>query len=73
MAQEFGIPCELTIIPGGASRQNKIILRANGETVFDDYEDNLSDGQKEVTKLIAQAHARLLTNWSERFSQRKPD
>lgn len=64
MLQAFTIPCELTIVPGGQTVQTKVTLRANGETVFDEYEQDLTDGQKQVAKQVAEAQAKLLTKWA---------
>lgn len=65
MGQQFNIPCELTIIPGGSSTMaNKVILKANGETVLEEYEHSLDDGHKDLIKQIAEAHARVLSKWA---------
>ncbi len=64
MAKPFTIPCELVIIPGGATRQNKISMQVNGEIAFEGYENDLSDGLKEAVAKIAEAESRLLSKWS---------
>lgn len=65
MFGEIRIPCELVILPGGPSRQARLSLKVNGETVFEDYEESLSSEQKELTKQIAAAQGRLLTKWAQ--------
>ena len=67
MGQPFNIPCELTVIPGVATTQNKIIMRVNGETAFEGYEEELSDGLREAVAKIAEAQARLVNKWSLNF------
>jgi len=64
MFGEIRIPCELVITPGGPTKQAKLRLSVNGETVFEDYEQGLSSEQKELTKQIAAAQGRLLTKWA---------
>lgn len=64
MTAAFSIPCELTVTPGGDSRQNKFKLTASGETVFDDFQSNLSPEQIALCKQIAEAQSRLLHKWA---------
>lgn len=62
---EVTIPCVLTIIPGGGSTQNKLVLTTNGETVFDDYEHSLSPEQRDIAGQICSTHARVLKKFGE--------
>jgi len=65
MSERIVIPCELQVIPGGCStRQNRFCLSASGETVFDEYEHDLSPAQLEVVREVVKAHARLLVKWA---------
>lgn len=65
MNERIVIPCELEIYPGGCStRQNRFKLTASGETVFDEYEHDLTPQQLDVTKQVVKSHARLLVKWA---------
>lgn len=59
------IPCELLIVPGNSTTQNKVILRADGVTVFAEYEDSLTAAQLDVSKQIVEAMAKSLSGWAD--------
>lgn len=65
--QKIVIPCELTVVPGGATTQNKLTLTASGETVFDDFEQSLSREERAVAGQICGANARLLKKYGEKL------
>lgn len=70
MSKPIPIACELTITPGGSTQQNRVALRANGETVFDEYEESLDDGQRKIVAAIAAAESRLLGKFSQKLEGR---
>lgn len=61
------IPCELSIFPGNTpTKQNRFSLAASGETVFDEYEHDLTPAQLDVVQQVVKAHARLLVKWAKK-------
>jgi len=71
MPEPIVIPCELTITPGGQSRQNRLRLSVSVETVFDEYERELSGAMRQVVSQITAAHARLLTKYAADVNEGK--
>ena len=64
MSEQIVIHCELTITPGGQSRQNRLRLSVLGETVFEDFEQSLDRGSREVASHIVAAHGRMVTKYA---------
>lgn len=62
------IPCCLKITtPHSPSEQIRLRLSVLGETVFDDYEQSMTDDQRALVGQIASAHARLLGKYGAKL------
>lgn len=54
------IPCELTIMPGGQATQTKFTLCVHNQIVFEGYESELSELNRQVLGLILDVQAKYI-------------